>query len=346
MTKSEFLAKWKAKYPNPSSIIENAEDFFYEARQSTYTRVNCPYCRKRGFSADTKHHCHVHYEQEWFKCHRCGAGGSLRFLLGVYSSKDSESKKSPPVIRKQDTPKRKFKIKPGGCIPITSLPPDHIALQYLLSEGFSMEELKRITETYRTFYCFQGIELSGGSTTHRIIFEIEESNEVIGWQARWLPKQWPPSEEDLLNQEKEKKYLLSPGFRKSQSFYNWDIAQNWDVFVLVEGVKKVWKTGPWALGTFGIGNSVKVSDLLPSEEKNKFWSERLKLAQRPVLILYDKDGFSTALSHEKGLRELGVDATAIPLPKDGPKDLDDYHKIEIRKILLQTLGRLPKPIKK
>ncbi len=362
MKLEEFLRCWNQKHPQPESILDRGVPRYYPSQGSYYVQVNCPYCVNAGKTPDVSHHCYVHYEIGWFKCFRCNQTGSVDYLLGI-SKKKKPKGKEPAWTTYTSTPESRVsdprllnrakgletsKIKPGVTMTMSSIPKSHPAWQYLQNEGFSQEEIESLSEKYGIYYCIQGRQFTSNpenTTTGRLIWEIREGGELYGWQARWIPSHWPPTQEDKEVEKRVDKYIISPGLKKSFILYNWDFAQRWDVWVLVEGAKKVWKTGEFALASFGISNNPKVPDDLQGQSLEQYWSMRLKIGNRPVLILYDKDGFSTALSHEKALKDMGVNAKAIALPENGPNDLDDYNKFEIRQLIKSNLGRLPKLIK-
>lgn len=361
MKLEEFLRCWAEKHPKLDSILDRGEPKFYPSQGSYYVQVNCPYCINNGKLADTHHHCHVHYELGWFKCFRCNQRGGIDYLLGRSKPKLSkepakswttytstpETRVSDPRILNRAKGLESSKVKPGVTVTLDSIPKSHPAWQYLLKEGFSYEEISSLSEKYGIYYCVQGRQFTSNpenTTTGRIIWEIREGGELYGWQARWIPPHWPPTQEDKELESRVDKYIISPGLKKSFILYNWDFAQRWDAWVLVEGSKKVWKAGEFALASFGISNNPKAPADLPKESLDQYWSIRLKNGNRPVLILYDKDGFSTAQSHEKTLREMGVDAKAVCLPENGPNDLDNYSKFEIKQIIKTNLGRLPRLI--
>lgn len=362
MKLEEFLRDWTQKNPRPDSILDRGEPRFYPSQGSYYVQVNCPLCTKTGKTPDTSHHCYVHYELGWFKCFRCSAQGSIDYLLGRKKQTKATNSQPKPWSSYTSTPETRVadprlinrakglegsKIKPGVTITLENIPKSHPAWQYLLSEGFSLQEISSLSEKYGIYYCMQGRQFTSNpenTTTGRIIWEIREAGHLYGWQARWIPSHWPPTQEDKEIQQRTDKYIISPGLKKSFILYNWDYAQRWDAWVLVEGAKKVWKTGEFALASFGISNNPKPPEDLQGSSLDQYWSMRLKNGNRPVLMLYDKDGFSTSLSHEKALREMGVEALAISLPENGPNDLDSYNKFEIKQIIKNQFGRLPKLI--
>jgi hypothetical protein len=360
----DFLLAWRIKYPDPSSLLDNGASRFYPGKGTMYVQVRCPFCKKNGKGEDKSHHCNAHYEDgsEWFKCQRCGEGGSIQYLLGIQKQKPQtqnnsdnwstfvsrpETRKTDPRLLARSKGLEGSRIKPGATVALCDLPRSHVAWQYLKSEGFTEDKILGLAEKHGIFYCQHGTQFTGNelnTTSHRLIFEIREEDQTYGWQARWLPKHWPPSPEDIAMSKEIEKYLFSPGLKKSYMLYNWDYAQRWDSWIVVEGIKKVWRTGEFSLSVFGISNSATPPIDASEGALNQYWSMRLLNGNRPIGILYDKDALSTAVSQVEKLKAMGVDAKVIPLPANGPKDLDSYPTPEIRQIIKNHMGRLPKII--
>jgi hypothetical protein len=375
MNRKAFLEEWNAKHRHgpKGEALDGGAASFYATRGTYYVRVHCPYCEKKGKGADTKFHCHVHYDdpkterhpesgnpihsEGWFKCLRCGTGGSLEYLLGrrstppkqkawsTYVSLPENRVADPRILNRARG--LGTKARPGSTIALGDLPKSHQAWRYLVNEGFTVPEIESLCELHGIYYCVAGKSMTSNpknTTTGRLVWEIREGGELLGWQARWLPKVWPPTDEDVAESQEVEKYLFSPGLRKSHILYNWDAAQRWDMWIVVEGAKKVWKTGEFALATFGIGNNPHPPEEegVPKEIKEKYWSLRLSRGQRPVGLLYDKGALSTAMSHQKVLENMGVECRVIKTPEHGPEDLDDYSTFEIRQMIKSTMGRLPK----
>lgn len=359
MTKEEFLGAWKIKYPAKTTIADGGASSLYATKGSKYLRLTCPYCAKTKLGQDTNHHLNAHYEQGWFKCQRCGESGTTDWLLGKWKGSpkpkeawkeyksSQENQKVDPALLARSRGLEATRVKPGICIPLQELKRSEPAWQYLLAEGFSQPKLLELAETYGIHVCVQGRQFTSkpeNTTTGRLIFEIREGRTLFGWQARWLPAQWPPTEDDRRMSARVQKYLISPGLKKSHILYNWTIAQKYDMWVVVEGIKKVWKTGPFALATFGVGNNPSPPEECSAEAYNEFWSVRLKRGNRPVVLLYDKGAWKQARLHAAQLAEMGVEAIPAALPENGADDLDNYMTQEILQIIKNAAGRLPKRI--
>lgn len=359
MTPKEFLTQWRLDYPE-NTVFQNGETSSWSGGE--YIRVQCPFCKNHPkIGPDKGHHAHVH--ENWFKCQRCGTKGGLAYLLGRDLPKGEDpSKWETHQVASQRGPKREKKLvdlfggpaaksSPGSTIWLGDLPKKHRAWQYLLSEQFSVEEIESLLKIFPIHYCTEGKPFTknpANTTTNRLIFTIREANQQIGWQARWLPDNWPPSPEDIAKGKKEDRYITSPGFKKSFTLYNIENALNWDTIVVVEGIKKVWKAGLFSVGTLGIGNEIDPPEGLSNQDSSRFWINRLTQASlegREILFLYDRSGLSNAVLHSETINQRGGNSRIILLEQGKPDDVDAYFRPEIAQLLLKRTGKLPKPLK-
>ena len=152
---------------------------------------------------------------------------------------------------------------------------------------------------------------------------------------------WPPPAGELQKCKEAgvQKYLLNPGFSKNAFPYNYDLAIKADTIVAVEGIKKVWKTGPNAIGTFGIQFTLPP----PEPEKTRGtkppaidapWIQKLLYLKKVLYILFDR---GTELEAEQTLewyKKNGGQGKIIKLPQYGPDDLDQYTREEIKRLLI------------
>lgn len=124
-------------------------------------RYCCPFCHKRGKTADTKFHFYLNLKKMLFVCHRCGAKGSAEKLL------DQEA----PVVIPQDwylvlrekilDPRPKISACelteiefPEGCSPALQFPR---ATEYLKSRRLTVEAIQQYDFRYSPYeqrlYC-------------------------------------------------------------------------------------------------------------------------------------------------------------------------------------------------
>jgi len=345
-------SSWLLRHP-ADSVYNAGEVLHYQ--DDPYIRVNCPFCPLSGFKPDTSHHLYLH--ANWFKCMRCQKKGSNRILFGRENIEPQKpwTKKEIQIQRNREVkdpfPKIHTKVSPGTTVWIKDLPVSHPTWQYLLSERFSKREILQLLNYFPIHYCTNGKPFTrnlDNTTTGRIIFSFSEGKKYIGWQARWLPKEWPPTQEEIERSKSIDRYITSPGLSKSFVLYNIENALKWDTILIVEGVKKVWKTGLFSVATLGVGNSLRPPEGLPQKAVEKFWINRLITAGkegRRIVFLYDKGAHQNALLHAATLAEEDVHASALRLPDEGPDDLDDYYRTEILKHLIDKRIR-PQPFKK
>lgn len=354
MTHQDFLREWRLDYPE-ETVHNQGEELSWA--NGTYIRVRCPFCKEdKKLGPDKGHHAHVH--AVWFKCQRCGTKGGIERLLGrsILTSTTPRSRSYKTISQKPKKLVDLFggpasKSSPGRTIWLGNLPSTHPAWQYLKSEKFTEREIKELLENFPMHVCLDGKPMTkneANTTTGRLIFTVLEKNQQIGWQARWLPKNWPPSLEDQREAKETDRYITSPGFRKSYTLYNIDNALKWDTIIVVEGAKKVHKLGLFSVATFGVGNDIDPPEGMSASDTNQFWINRLidaSKAGREIWFLYDKDGVGKALLHSETINERGGKSSVITLEPNKPKDVDNYFRAEHMQLLLKKMGRLPKRIK-
>jgi hypothetical protein len=342
-----FLQEWRLDN-SEETLLNHGEIFFWQG--SPYARVRCPFCAQdKRLGPDKAHHCHVH--EGWFRCQRCGTKGPLRKLLGREPMPTPGKKsvlKRPLIVGPNLFGGPAAKSSPGSTIWMGDLPRTHPSWRYLIEqEKFLKSEVEAILRIFPVHVCTHGKPFTKNplnTTDGRLIFTITEDGKQIGWQARWLPTAWPASPAELALSKDADRYITSPGLRKSFVLYNFDQCLQWDTIVVVEGIKKVWKTGLFSCATLGIGNSTEAPEGLSSKDHAQFWINRLlhaSLEGRKILFLYDKDGISKGLLHADWIQENGGDAEAIALPSGQPKDLDLYLRVEIAEIIRKANGKLP-----
>jgi hypothetical protein len=339
---------------------------YQSAQMGDQIHVRCPHCHilapQRG--PDKNYHCYISLTLEVYRCMRCGDSGSLRFLLRQKTEEDilqhrqlsktlyNRNHKFPGAQSLRATPNHfrtaartqwatSFRFSPGRTIPLKALPITHIAWQYLLNEKFTKEELDDVLQVFHVYYCQKGRQIGkhpSNTTEGRLIFEIRHRQQVVGWQARWLPAAWPPTADEIqaCKNNRVQKYLLNPGFSKNAFPYNYDLAINAQTVVAVEGVKKVWKTGPNAIGTFGIQYTLPTSPGVFEREPpiDALWIQKLLYHKKILYILFDRDTEPEAQNTLEWYLTNGGRGKIIKLPEYGPDDLDQYTREEIKRLLV------------
>jgi hypothetical protein len=344
---------------------------YHSAQMGQQLHVHCPHCQiLSGRGPDQAHHCYISLTLQAYRCMRCGDTGTLRYLLEQKTPKQIIEHRqrpktsypktyhpNPRTVRppdpsgyalsnlsnsatKQIRNSNPFRSGPGRTVPLKALPITHIAWQYLLNEKFDKKQLDDVLEVFRVYYCEKGRQIGknpANTTEHRLIFEVSHQDKVVGWQARWLPAAWPPQPNEFKRAKEAgvQKYLLNPGFSKNAWPYNYDLAIHAQTVIAVEGVKKVWKAGANAIGTFGIQFTLPPPPAT-FEEQPSFedpWIHKLLYHRKILYILFDRGTEPEAHQTHEWYRIHGGQAKIIKLPEYGPDDLDDYTRDEIKKLL-------------
>jgi hypothetical protein len=351
-----FLPLWLRAFPqNPDGTptVRAGGAVLNHPRYGAQIRVTCPCCRKTPLGPDRNHHGHVHLADgcERLYCVRCGANRPLKTLLGPAIALIAPPRRCAGAAAEAPRPRRPLTPqagvgRPGTTRPLNQLGRGHVAWQYLFSEGFTEAQIRRAAQIHPIHFCLHGRPLKSNpqdSTTGRLVFFITENGKVIGWQARWLPSAWPPPEAELaeFKARRQAKYITSPGFPRGFTLYNWDQARGFDAVVVVEGIKKVWRTGPYAVATLGIQLPERPPAGATPAETEAFWLHRLARVPQ-VAFLFDRGAEFKAYRYAARLIQLGQPKVCVvSLPDDGPKDLDEYPSAQIAWLLKAALGRLP-----
>lgn len=259
----------------------------------------CPFCGDSGF--------HLYVNHAYGTRDPCG--GTIRAAKCFHNCLDREENRHKlwlllsGVGRVSESARKKMssmqvqrfvqhEIAVPESRPIAALPEDHKAVQYLRSRGFSPEALK-------------AFDLGYGDPSDenfmirdRLIIPIRFGGEFVGWQSRKIE-----------DQAFGKKYYISPGLRKGNILYNYDVARHQPFVVITEGVFDVWRIGSPAVCVFG--KSI-------SEKQLRLISETWKV----IRLFFDSD--LTQMERDKSLERLrrtcsgDVQGVVLPSPYKDP----------------------------
>lgn len=345
-----FMAQWSkptANYRDPHTV--------HHPRFGEVWHIKCPFCEKRrpDLGPDKGFHCMVRLEPEKFSCIRCGTNGGIKFLIsnGNVESEVPDIEGEYQKIQSQKPKSYGWDI--GMTIRISGLDKTHVAWEFLRKDGFTDNQIEYISDIFGILYCPKGKQVGrheSNTTSHRLIFPLRgEGGEMSNWQARWLPSAMETQDEEwkIAKKLKTSKYLISPGFQKMRFPYNKKEAWENESIVVVEGVKKVWKTGPFSIGTFGMqaGSPPPPDKLNP--ETRPWFADALAEGKR-LIFLFDRSGMQSAMELALWYVSHGGNAHVVPLPQDGPDDLDDYSTHQIHAMLREYIKEehLPQALRK
>lgn len=194
---------------------------------------------------------------------------------------------------------------PGTVIPLSELPADHPARQYVVSRGFNPDEL---STNFNVGLCISVDEPRLYTARSRLYIPVTYRNELVGWQCRAITPKTEP------------KYFNAPGMKKSALLYNYDQAQSQPYVIVVEGVPSVWRLGKAAVCLFGKTMSYQQQRLIA-----RTW------AGKPVFLLLDHDAKPELDRAANTLSNMSVNVVPVELPDE--RDPADYSFSDINSIL-------------
>lgn len=236
--------------------------------------VNCPLCQKKVGRPDTKFRLWINHRwntkfgdvilKHLVKCYNedCFSDSTN---IEILSSKLFYGKPIESVTYDRRELKESLKepALPENIVPLSKLPLNHPANDYLLSRKFNPIYL---SERYGISYCYMP-DLIYHKAFDRIVIPIYQDNKLRGWQARFIGN--PPAGIP--------KYYNSPGIIFSNLLYGLQYLEAFVPFIiLVEGVMDVWRIGAPAVASFGTHLS------------NNQLQEILKRTKK-LIILWDGD---------------------------------------------------------
>jgi hypothetical protein len=193
---------------------------------------------------------------------------------------------------------------PGTIIPLTSLPDYHPAVEYVVSRGFDPIEL---SETFKIGVCTDAekrYEIMNG----RIFIPAYFNGQLVSYQGR-LSR----------NASKGEVKYYTQG-RKSRALYNYDLAANQSLVVLVEGAPSVWRIGLPGVCLFG--------------KTLSYWQENTVAttwAGKPVFVMLDSDARKELEQAVMQLSQHNLKVVPVSLPD--ARDPADHSRAELHDIL-------------
>lgn len=225
-----------------TKVVSGGEDY----------KVCCPFCGDTRFRLEISHRWNTvdpvtgaKFGRHLMRCYNDGCDANLDAPAAdkVLCQEELVARLSPYVARTLGLrtvvakPKKLTETRlPGKCVPLTQLPEEHAALQYLRSRGFEPSWLE---QTFRLVFC---LDDPNENVAGRIIIPVYRENKLVGWQARYVGE--PPA--DYIP-----KYYTMPGLPKRQVLYNYDVAKHARFGVLVEGVTDVWRVSGQGVAILG-----------------------------------------------------------------------------------------------
>lgn len=269
-----------------------------------YYCVNCPFC---GDQRNRLWINHRFTDHRWLSvCYnetRCldGLEGKLnrdRLFTSLFNS--SEPIKLPVIegtIVDARKPLEPISL-PGDILMLNELQPNHPAVNYLSSRGYSPNDL---SFNFGVGYCNYVFDRADYLLKDRIFIPLFMNQNLVGWQGRFIGDvDWKTTG--------IKKYYNLRGMSKRQMLYNYDVAKEQPMVVLCEGAADVWRVGSCGAGLLG-------SDLADDQGTLVYgaWSDK------PIAVFLDSDAQHKSEEIVRQLR-LITKAPVFNICHEGVKD--------------------------
>ena len=245
-----------------------------------------------------------------------------------------------PVKADLDGPLQEVEL-PGEIVPLSRLPAEHPAIQFLLRRGY---DLARLEGDWGVCWCENSRHRFARG---RIVFPVRQDGKLVGWQARYVGKTAGVANSHACQYcgyecspgkggSKEcpncrvgrllyiPKYFTCPGMSKSRILMNLDAARFWPYCVIVEGPMDVTRVGtperPFVPGptVASLGHDLSVWQ---RQVVRDLWGHR------GIILLYDPDVYDKTKLLAETLWRYGCrKVVPVRLP-DGVDPGDADHKL-------------------
>lgn len=295
--------------PRTGKIVTRAHNW------GEYYCVCCPFCRETNFKLWINHlygstcNSRTGRRNDTFlaHCYRSDcleAEGRSAQLEEMIFGPGRGFRRNVAIRQGTHTPENETLDLPGSIIPLTDLPQQHPAVEYLTARGFNVQEL---TDVFNVGLCTEAVNryrIMNG----RIFIPTYFSGRLVAWQGRL-------SRDATKN---EIKYYTQG--RKSRALYNYDNAARESAVVLVEGAPSVWRIGRSGVCLFG--------------KTLSYWQENTiatTWSGKPVFVMLDCDAHKELERAVTQLCQHNLKVVPVVLPD--ARDPADYSREELRGIL-------------
>lgn len=221
--------KIKVHHDHIAQLEKHLNTTFRETHNSF--NANCPFCHKRGKSADTKKHFYIYKDSGLVLCYRCGYKTSFTRLLSTYEPNKFgmfSLSSSVPHDSCVDSSNR------SNSVPLTLetayplVSPNSAAWEYLKKRQLSDEEIRKF-------------EFRDDQLQKRIAIPIKENKQFLGFAYRFYDGS-------------ARRHLFDRSFEKSKHMFNYDQAVGASEIIVCEGIFSAISAGRQgvpAVATFG-----------------------------------------------------------------------------------------------
>jgi hypothetical protein len=193
---------------------------------------------------------------------------------------------------------------PGRIMSFEELPDYHPAAEYLASRNFDAKQLSR---DFNVGVCVEPKSRELGIMRGRIYIPIYFNGQLSGWQGRTVG-----------DRKSSVKYYN--GMKRNQVLYNYDVARQQPVVVVVEGVPSVWRLWPAGVCIFGKTLSTWQLNTIATTWIGK-----------PVFFMLDNNAQQEMDAGVEKLVQHGANVVPVILPDE--RDPADYTRAQLFELL-------------
>jgi hypothetical protein len=294
-----------------------------------YYRICCPFCQ------DTRHRLWVNHMYGMYEaatgarnthlaiCYNetgCLGHPSNRqkFEYMVYQGLGRNQRQSTNVRRGRRVAECLSESDPpGSLIPLNMLNPGHVGLVYLEERGCNLRELN---DVFHISYC-EAARHDYPMATNRLVAPIYMRGMMVGWQCRYIGEvNW--------SNTGIPKYYTKPRMPKRLMLYNFDMAKNYSLVVITEGITDVWAVGPQGVALLGKRLHPKQMELLVDTWRNG-----------TVVVMLDSDASDTADTIVSDLQRTVLGDSVVPVYLPPGKDPADFDRTVLWDMIATALER-------
>lgn len=201
-----------------------------------WTNIQCPFC-----GGSTGYHLGINTSNGYANCYKCGGYNMFKVISTILKTSTYETKQ---ILKKYSggsriiSSKKETRNIPSELVfPSDIKPITQAARDYLIDRNFNPDQIASTWGILSTPHW--------GFYRNRILAPIYQHDKLVSFQTRDITGTQPQKYLACFQNDE-----LIP---HQQCVYGFDLALGRKTCIVVEGITDVWRLGPGAIGTFGIG---------------------------------------------------------------------------------------------